>query len=134
MDPHVGTELDTAACWERLRTHELGRLAYHLVDEVHIVPVNYLVDGERLLFRTSPGAKLLGVTMDEDVAFEIDGAGERGTIWSVVARGRAATLEGDDARAVDDLPLRTWVDIPKSVVVAIEVTELTGREYAVNRQ
>lgn len=134
MDPHVGTELKPEVCWERLRSQEMGRLAYHLVDEVHIVPVNYLADGERLLFRTSPGSKLLGITMDQDVAFEIDGTGEGGTVWSVVARGRATALEGDEARSIDALPLRTWVDIPKSVVVAIEVTEVTGREYAVHRQ
>src|SRR3954447_16838375 len=51
--------LDAEECWELLEGEELGRLAYRLVDEVHIVPINYVVDGRSLLFRTSSGNKLL---------------------------------------------------------------------------
>ena len=57
-------------------------------DQVHITPINYVVDKDTLLFRTAEGSKLLGVVMDEDVAFEIDG--ENGHIaWSVIVRGTA---------------------------------------------
>src|SRR5690606_29315839 len=63
-------ELHELECWERLASKEFGRLAYHLLDEVHIVPINYAVDGKRLIFRTTEGSKLLGVVMHSDVAFE----------------------------------------------------------------
>ena len=65
-------ELHPEECWEFLRAHEFGRMAFHLADEVHIAPINYAVDGKRLVFRTAEGSKLLGVVMNEDVAFEID--------------------------------------------------------------
>ena len=79
--------------WGFLRTHEFGRLAFHLVGEVHITPINYAVDGERLIFKTAEGSKLFGVTANTDVAFEVDEiVGERAT--SVICRGRARTLEG----------------------------------------
>ncbi len=77
MDEPI-TRLSTHQCWDFLRRHELGRLAYHLADEVHIVPINYAVDhdpvtGRRsLLFRSAEGSKLLGVVMNADVAFEVD--------------------------------------------------------------
>ena len=59
-------ELSEEETWEMLRRHELGRLAYHLADEVHIVPVNYAVDtAGRLVLRTGEGSKLLGMAMDD---------------------------------------------------------------------
>lgn len=122
------TWMDEQQCWERLRAGQVGRLGYHLVDEVHIVPVNYVVDGERLVFRTKPGSKLLGVVMDSDVAFEIDG-GDSHRPWSVLARGRARVLEGDEARAAEALPLRPWVSTDRFTFVVIEVDTLTGRQF-----
>lgn len=122
------TWMNEQACWERLRAAEVGRLGYHLVDEVHIVPVNYVVDGERLVFRTKPGSKLLGVVMDSDVAFEIDG-GDSHRPWSVLARGQARVLEGDEARQAEALPLRPWVSQDRFTFVVIEVQALTGRAF-----
>lgn len=121
-------------CWQLLRDEEFGRLAYHLADEVHVAPVNYAVDGRRLVFRTAEGSKLLGVVMNEDVAFEIDridDAAERA--WSVIVRGRAHLLEGDEARASDNLRLRPWTSPHKHNVVAIAVQELSGREFHLAR-
>ena len=123
-------ELPDTECWELLESRQFGRLAYHLLDEVHVAPINYAADRERsrLVFRSSEGSKVLGVVMHGDVAFEIDDVGEQ-QAWSVVARGRASILEGDPARETWDLPLRTWVGFDKYVVVAINVTEVTGRRY-----
>ncbi len=123
-----GTWLTEDVCWERLRGQQVGRLGYHLVDEVHIVPVNFVVDGQRVVFRTRPGSKLLGLVMDSDVAFEIDGWDEH-TAWSVLARGRAQVLEGAQARAADELPLHPWVGEDRFILVAIEVDTVTGREF-----
>ncbi|MGB7447569.1 MAG: pyridoxamine 5'-phosphate oxidase family protein [Ornithinimicrobium sp.] len=131
-------EMHELECWERLKGAEFGRLAYHLLDEVHIVPINYTVaSGRRLLFRTAAGSKLLDVVMHHDVAFEIDGLEIEGfgaeRAWSVVARGRAVRAEGEQAREADGLPLRPWVDTPKDEVVAISVNEVTGRAFDLHR-
>ena len=32
------TELPEDVCWQLLHDHEFGRLAFHLADEVHLVP------------------------------------------------------------------------------------------------
>lgn len=125
-------ELHPEESWEFLRAHEFGRIAFHLLDEVHIVPINYVVDGHRLIFRTAPGSKLLGLKMNADVAFESDEIdGEHAT--SVVARGTAHELSGERASVAEQLPLRPWVDTPKMRVVAIEVTEITGRRFDLSR-
>lgn len=126
--------LSEAECWARLRATEFGRMAYHLADEVHIAPVNYAVDGGRILFRTAEGSKLLGLVMNEDVAFEIDLVDEEAeNAWSVVARGRAQILEGEQVRQADNLRLRPWVSSAKHNVVAIAVEEVSGREFHLAR-
>ena len=92
---HPTKVLAEKECWARLAATELGRMAYHLADEVHIAPVNYAVEDGRIIFRTAEGSKLLGVVMNEDVAFEIDHVDDdRERAWSVVARGKASLLEG----------------------------------------
>jgi uncharacterized protein len=119
-------------CWEFLRGHEFGRLGFHLADEVHIVPINYAVDDNRLLFLTAEGSKLLGVTMNSDVAFEVDEIiDEHAT--SVLVRGRARQLVGSAAWVADRLPLRPWVDTPKYIVVEITADEINGRRFDLHR-
>lgn len=127
------TELHVLDCWERLRTRSFGRLAHHLTNEVHIVPVNYAVRGHEILFRTAEGEKLIGVLMNDDVAFETDEVGDD-SAWSVVARGRARVLGENEVDDLDDEGLlRPWVDTPKYDVVAIAVQTISGREFVVHR-
>ena len=137
MDEPI-TRLGTEECWDFLRSHEFGRLAHHLADEVHIAPVNYAVDhdpatGRRsLLFRTAEGSKLLGVVMNPDVAFEVDEiVGEQAT--SIVLRGRARRLEEDEEHRAENLPLRPWVGTPKYNVVEITPRVITGRAFHLSR-
>ncbi|GAA1753085.1 pyridoxamine 5'-phosphate oxidase family protein [Nostocoides vanveenii] len=132
LDDNPVTDLTQDQCWDFLGQHEFGRLAFHLAGEVHITPVNYVVDGQRLIFRTAEGNKLLGVTMNNDVAFEADEFTDT-EATSVVLRGSAETLEGDEADAVDHLPLRPWVATTKLVVVAITVSEMSGRRFALHK-
>ncbi|WP_347351567.1 pyridoxamine 5'-phosphate oxidase family protein [Intrasporangium sp.] len=118
--------------WEFLRTHEFGRLAFHLIGEVHIVPINYAVDDDRLVFLTTEGSKVFGVTMNDDVAFETDEiTGEHAT--SVVVRGSAHVLDGQDAYVAERLPLRPWVGTPKYVVIGVRVEEISGRRFDLSR-
>ena len=127
------TELDDEASWSMLHDQEFGRLAFHLADEVHLVPVNYAVDDRRrLVFRTAEGSKLLGLTMNADVAFEIDEYTED-LARSVVVRGRARELQGSEADEVEQLPLRPWVEGAKFNVIAVEVDEITGRRFELTR-
>lgn len=128
------TVLPEDECWRRLEALEFGRLAFHLADEVHITPINYAVSEGHILFRTAEGSKLLGVVMNEDVAFEIDQVDEEAeTAWSVIARGQAHLLDGQDARDADNLRLRPWVSTEKFNVVAVRVDELSGRQFHLAR-
>lgn len=131
-DDTPSVALDETECWDLLRNQEFGRLAYHLGGEVHIVPINYATDGERIYFRTAEGSKLLGVVMNADVAFEIDEiTGEAAT--SVCINGTAAVLPESRHEVVESLPLRPWVPSLKFNVVAITPVDMTGRRFSLNR-
>ena len=47
--------MDRARCLELLRADEIGRLAVVADGGPLILPVNYRVDGESIVFRTDPG-------------------------------------------------------------------------------
>jgi nitroimidazol reductase NimA-like FMN-containing flavoprotein (pyridoxamine 5'-phosphate oxidase superfamily) len=130
-DEPVG-ELTLEQCWALLESNEFGRLAFHLGPEVHLMPVNYAVDGQTLLFRTAPGSKLVGVVMNGDVVFEIDDQDGHGAV-SVILRGEARRLDEDEAHRAENVPLRPWVPTRKDEVVEIRPTEITGRAFLLRR-
>lgn len=126
-------ELSQSECWELLRGNEFGRLAFHLAGEVHIVPLNYAVDEDHLIFRTSQGNKLLGVVMNADVAFEIDETSSKDA-WSVIVRGSARVLETtDDLARAEASRLRSWVPTDKDQFVAITPAEVSGRRFDLSK-
>jgi nitroimidazol reductase NimA-like FMN-containing flavoprotein (pyridoxamine 5'-phosphate oxidase superfamily) len=131
-DKEAITEMTSDECWQLLRTEEFGRLAFRLVDEVHITPINYAVDGDLLLFRTAEGDKLLGVVMGSEVAFEIDKF-DRESARSVVVRGSARLLGEDEEHRAENLPLRSWVGTLKYNVVEIAPKVVTGRALELTR-
>ena len=131
-DEGAVTILEVEECWDLLEGDEFGRLAYRLVDEVHLVPINYVVDGRALLFRTASGNKLLAAALGSEVAFEIDWHDDLAA-WSVVARGHLRQLGEDEAHRADDLPLRPWVATPHHDVLELAPDEVTGRAFRLRR-
>jgi uncharacterized protein len=126
-------ELSAAECWRLLRTHEVGRLAVSITDHPDIFPVNYVVDGEGIVFRTGPGTKLAAAVLGTGVAFEIDGYDAlAGEAWSVVVKGKARQIEHMiEYFEAEDLPLFPWHASPKPDIVRIEPGEVTGRRFHV---
>ncbi|GAA2180324.1 pyridoxamine 5'-phosphate oxidase family protein [Leucobacter tardus] len=121
--------LDAAVSWERLRSQHLGRIVTRVGDVVDIFPVNYVVDGESIVFRTAEGGKLAELTINERVLFEVDDY-DALEAWSVVVRGTAQRLESDaEVAEVEQLPLRPMVPTLKTNFVRITATEVTGRQF-----
>jgi hypothetical protein len=129
---HPVVELSLDECWDLLEGEEFGRLAYRLVDEVHIVPINYIVDARSLLFRTSSGNKLLAAALHSDVALEVDWHDDL-TAWSVVARGHLRQLEEDEEHRVDGLPRHPWVPTLTYDVIELAPEVVTGRYFRLQR-
>ncbi|MFT4212192.1 MAG: pyridoxamine 5'-phosphate oxidase family protein [Microbacterium sp.] len=121
--------LNDEECWEKAAGQELGRLVTRVGDVIDIFPVNYVVDGRSLLFRTAEGSKLFELTANDDVLFEIDDHTDD-EAWSVVVRGTATRLATSaEVDAADELPLRPWIPTIKYNYVRIVPTELSGRAF-----
>lgn len=121
-------------CWALLRVQEFGRLAYVIDGAPAIVPTNYAVDGDQLVFRTTHGTKLHSILADPRVAFEIDHVDDDDDLGtSVVVRGVAHVLSADDEPRIEQVGLRAWLGHDRPVLVAIRPTEVTGRRYHLRR-
>lgn len=123
------TTLTEQQCWERLADCELGRVVTHVGEIIDIFPVNYVADSGRIVFRTAEGSKLLELTINDEVLFEVDDHTDTDA-WSVVVRGTARRLEaGDEVDRADRLPLRPWIPTLKHNYVSITPHELSGRAF-----
>ena len=126
-DPlHVLTDDE---CWTRVSTQDLGRLVTHVGDVLDIFPVNYVVDNGTIVFRTAEGSKLVELTVNDEVLFEVDDHTDSDA-WSVVVRGHAHRLASSEQVAeADRLPLRPWLPTLKYNYVRIEPSTLSGRAF-----
>lgn len=126
--------LSQEECWDLLKGQEFGRLAYILGERIQLVPVNYAVNGQTLVFRTAQGSKLAGVMSNAAVVFEIDQINDDAeTAQSVVLHGVADVLPPDAEGMVEQLGLRPWLDSVKPTLVLITPDEITGRRYELAR-
>jgi len=129
------TVLSEDECWDLITTAEVGRLALAVAGEPEIFPVNFVVDGRALVFRTSEGTKLAALTVSSRVAFEVDGyLPESGEAWSVVVKGQAEKLDHfPDIYAAEKLPIFPWQAGPKQWFVRVLPAKVTGRRFTVVR-
>jgi len=129
------TTLRDDECWRLLAATEVGRLAVAVAGEPDIFPINFVVDGPTVVFRTAEGTKLAALTVASRVALEVDGydAGS-GEAWSGVVKGTAERHEHlTDIYAAEGLPLFPWQSGPKQWFVRIGRTTVTGRRFRANR-
>lgn len=121
-------------CLALLRSRTIGRIAFGLGGEIEIFPVNYGMEGQVIVFRTGPGAKLNTVP-NTAVAFEVDGwDAESGNGWSVVAKGRAEEITTSAGRAAEHLrlvPVQPAAPGDKLHWLAIKPSEIAGRRFHV---
>jgi len=118
--------LDRAECLRLLRTATLGRIGISTGALPTILPINFRVDGDRILFRTGVGTKLDAATRGAVVAFEaddIDPIYHAG--WSVVVTGVARPVEDPDDRAVHTTP--RWAPGQDGHLVEVSIEEISGR-------
>lgn len=103
--PGVLVELERADCLALLGERRVGRFA--VVDRhdlPFVVPVNYVLSGDTVLFRTHPGTKLDALRR-RPVAFQVDSIDEaRRTGWSVLVQGVAHEASPHDLVAADPEP------------------------------
>jgi nitroimidazol reductase NimA-like FMN-containing flavoprotein (pyridoxamine 5'-phosphate oxidase superfamily) len=95
-----------------------------------ILPVNYRLVHDRVVFRTSPGTKLALAAAGAVVAFEVDDVDPMSHAgWSVLAVGRATVVTSpEEVAQLATVGIPRWADGSEERYIAIATTELTGRE------
>ena len=120
--------LEPDSCWSLLETESLGRLAI-AAEHVEIYPVNFLVHDRAIYFASAPGSKLMELSENPGVAFEVDGQ-VADDLWSVVIHGRAKRLARDsDIESSGILQHKGWHPTEKYNYVRITPDEITGRRF-----
>jgi nitroimidazol reductase NimA-like FMN-containing flavoprotein (pyridoxamine 5'-phosphate oxidase superfamily) len=124
--------LGEAECWELLAGCAVGRIGVLVDSAPEIYPVNHVVDGRTIVFRTDPGNKLRGLDRSPSVCYQADSVdlGDE-TGWSVLVKGRAVVVTGAaELDRVAQLPLHFWSLGEKATWVRILSAEVTGRRVA----
>ena len=118
--------LDRAECLRLLRTVPLGRIAITIGARPTVLPINYRVEGERILFRTGVGTKLDAATHGAVVAFEADDFDPMyHSGWSVVVQGVARDVSEADAKAMSATP--RWAPGQSERLVEVSLDHVSGR-------
>lgn len=101
-----------------------------------VLPVNYAMLDDAVVFRTDRGAKLTAAEQAAAVVFEvdeIDSSWEEG--WSVVVHGYAELLQSDEqGRPLKDLGLCSWVPADRAHHVRVVAERVTGRSIEAGRR
>lgn len=130
-DARTGLEwIDRDECLHLLAGDVIGRLAVVHGHTPAIFPVNYIMDGSDIVFRTDPGTKL-DAAGRATACFEVDAidrAGRSG--WSVVATGRLEEVTQYDTRTwrrVQTLAVEPWAGGAKTHCLRLVPERITGR-------
>jgi nitroimidazol reductase NimA-like FMN-containing flavoprotein (pyridoxamine 5'-phosphate oxidase superfamily) len=132
IDLNSGLEIiERAECLRLLASEEVGRLGVVFGGRPEIFPVNYVVDGDDVMFRTDPGTKLAAATQNP-VVFEVDHLDRVArSAWSVILHGRAHQVSSFDSpaltRRLAHLSLYPWTGTAKAHLMQIVPTTMTGR-------
>ncbi|WP_406369487.1 pyridoxamine 5'-phosphate oxidase family protein [Streptomyces sp. NBC_00647] len=123
-------DLGPEECRTLLSTHGVGRIAVSAADgRPAVVPVNYEVVDDAIVFRTAPNSTP-AASIGTEVAFEIDHMDEAlSQGWSVLAVGPASVVtESDAMRRLTELAHTTpWPGGEREMWVSIRPAHLTGR-------
>ena len=128
--------LDRDECLALVRHQQVGRIA--IVDGGHplVFPVNYVLEGDDVVFRTGEGTKL-HVGERGAVCFEVDEVdpATRGG-WSVMIHGRLEEVTSSDSARYARLAssgVQPWADGAKDHVMRVVARSITGRRIHKSR-
>lgn len=122
-------------CWGLLASAQIGRLGLIVDGQPVVLPINFAIDGETILFRTAEGTVLNEASL-RLVAFECDHMDiETHTGWSVLLQGLARDI-GDAIDLTSErlrrLSLVTWAPGVRDRWFRIDPDEVTGRRLSVS--
>lgn len=122
-------EIDRVECLELLSAVSVGRVGYTTDDGPRILPVNFSLVDQQVVFRTSAFGEIARHALDRPVAFEVDDVDnffQEG--WSVLVTGRGELLTESELRRLQlgSAP-EPWAEGPRTLFLKITSDGLSGR-------
>lgn len=124
--------LSVDECVQLLRQVPVGRIAVTVEALPVVLPVNFAVVDDGILFRTIEGTKLAAATSRAVVAFEVDSYEADGRSgWSVMVQGMAHEVTDPAALGrLDAAGVEAWaLDGRADHIVRIELHTISGRRF-----
>jgi uncharacterized protein len=126
--------LSRTECLNLLALAQVGRVGFVVDGQPEILPVNYALDGDTVLFRTDESSPLNQASMTK-VAFEVDSIdSSTRSGWSVLVHGHADSIaDAIDATSerIRRLTLITWAPGERDRWFTIRPTAISGRRLRV---
>ena len=122
-------ELSRPECLRLLATAHIGRIGLSMGALPVVLPVNFVLDGESVVFRTSEGAKQQAAVSNTVVAFEVDHVNPLyHSGWSVLVTGVAKLVTDRlELARLAQLPLQPWMPGEQGNYVRISADRISGR-------
>jgi uncharacterized protein len=116
-------------CLHLLHSVPIGRLVYTNGGLPAVRLVNFLLDGDTIVFNSGRGDKLRAAERGDVVAFEADEVDlDRHIGWTVTAIGHLSVVSDDEAAQLRrTLPVRSWLPIEEARLVRVGVESVHGR-------
>ena len=128
VDVHGIATLDETTCLRLLRAERVGRLGLSVGSLPVILPVNYVLDGRTIVFRSETGEKTRAAEQSVVACVEVDQYDRfEHSGWSVLATGRLGLVELDLAADYERLPLAAWALKGETRFVEMPIELLSGR-------
>jgi uncharacterized protein len=128
------TSLERDACWRLVAGQVVGRVGFDVGRGPRIHPMNYAVDGETVVLRTSEDSELELFTRlfaaGSLVAFEVDHVDlDLHQGWSVLMSGHVSPVESrEELDRLRQVPTpRPWAGGERERLVRVTPVEVTGR-------
>jgi uncharacterized protein len=133
---HAGLEIvPFDECLRLLASVPVGRVGFVADGEVVVLPVNHLVDGQDVIFRTAHGSKVSAAEGQYHAAFEADYYDEQTRSgWSVLVNGPAEVVEAEAdiqrlGLSLSRLGVYPWVTaVQHPFWIRIRPTSVSGRQ------
>jgi nitroimidazol reductase NimA-like FMN-containing flavoprotein (pyridoxamine 5'-phosphate oxidase superfamily) len=124
-------ELRIDECRRLIADGGIGRVAFQSQSAQHIVPVNFQLDHDSIVFRTTPYSELGRLAPGSEAAFEVDELDVESTSgWSVVAKGRVDVIPDNFEKAAmrfSGKDPKPWAEGVRRLYMRLTWRELTGR-------
>jgi nitroimidazol reductase NimA-like FMN-containing flavoprotein (pyridoxamine 5'-phosphate oxidase superfamily) len=127
---HPLRTLRPAECFDLLEPGGIGRVGVASADGIVMLPVNFAMASQTIIFRTAPDTMLAALYPDAQVSFEADHVDEAlHEGWSVLVQGHARQVTDDrEVKRLDTWQhLDPWAAGARDVYVRIAPRKISGR-------